>query len=200
MTSLRPAAERANATVLWGEVDHRRASPRPQQKTDNQQGLNIELGDKVNLRLPLKGFDVAPAPDLVKRVNVSIERLVRRFYDELWNAWDNAAVEQVLAPEFVFRGSMGTETSGVDGWRSYRDAIRKASPDFHNQIMDLVAASKRAPARLRYTGTHVGTLAGVPATGRRFEYVGAAFFTSVDGKLTSAWVLGDLDGLRRQLH
>jgi steroid delta-isomerase-like uncharacterized protein len=133
-------------------------------------------------------------------VKLSIEPLIGRFYNDLWNAWDDASVEQVLAPEFRFRGSMGTETSGVDGWRRYRDAIREASPDFHNEIMDLVAAGERAAARLRYTGTHVGTLAGVPATGRRFEYVGAAFFTSVEGKLTSAWVLGDLDGLRRQLH
>jgi hypothetical protein len=40
---------------------------------------------------------------------------------------------------------------------------------------------------------------GLPATGRRFEYAGAAFFTADDQWLTSAGVLGDLDGLRRQL-
>jgi predicted ester cyclase len=54
-------------------------------------------------------------------------------------------------------------------------------------------------ARLRYTGTHTGRLLGIPATGRRFEYAGAAFFVAARGRLTSAWVLGDLDGLRRQL-
>ena len=57
----------------------------------------------------------------------------------------------------------------------------------------------RAAARLLYSGTHTGTLLGMPATGRRFEYAGAAFFTASDGLLTSAWVLGDLDALRRQL-
>ncbi len=56
-----------------------------------------------------------------------------------------------------------------------------------------------AAARLPYSGTHSGTLLDLPATGRRFEYAGAAFFTVEDGLLASAWVLGDIEGLRRQL-
>jgi hypothetical protein len=52
---------------------------------------------------------------------------------------------------------------------------------------------------VRYTGTHTGVLLELPATRRRFEYAGAAFFTADSRSLTSAWVLGDLDGLRRQL-
>lgn len=129
-----------------------------------------------------------------------IEDLVARFYADLWNRWDDVAVDEVLADDFVFRGSMGTETQGRDGWRTYRDTIRQASPDFHNEVVDLVAAGDRAAARLRYTGRHHGLLAGIPPTGSRFEYAGAAFFASRDGMLASAWVLGDLDGLRRQLQ
>lgn len=133
-------------------------------------------------------------------MGTEIEDLVGRFYRELWNNWDDAAVDEVLAADFVFRGSMGNETRGRDGWRGYRDTIRPGAPDFHNEIIDLIASADRAAARLRYSGRHDGTLAGLPATGRRFEYAGAAFFTSAHGKLASAWVLGDLDGLRRQLQ
>jgi steroid delta-isomerase-like uncharacterized protein len=137
---------------------------------------------------------------LNREVTLSIEDLIGRFYAELWNAWDDAAVVEVLAEDFQFRGSMGTDTTGRDGWRSYRDTIRAAAPDFRNEIVALVADSEHAAARLRYTGHHNGPLAGIPATGRLFEYSGAAFFTSSNGMLTSAWVLGDLDGLRRQLQ
>lgn len=129
-----------------------------------------------------------------------IDELIRRFYAELWNRWDDAAVEDVLAADFRFRGSMGTETSGLAGWRGYRDTIRSGSADFHNEILDLVAAGDRAAARLRYTGHHTGTLAGVAATGRAFEYAGAAFFAAAGGRLSSAWVLGDLHSLHRQLR
>jgi steroid delta-isomerase-like uncharacterized protein len=135
-----------------------------------------------------------------KRLPAGIEALVRRFYDDLWNRWDDGAVENVLAGDFMFRGSMGTHTRGREGWRGYRDAIRRGAPDFRNEITELIAYGQRAAARLSYTGHHAGPLAGLAATGRRFEYAGAAFFTARDGRLASAWVLGDLDGLRRQLR
>jgi len=128
-----------------------------------------------------------------------VERLVRRFYHDLWNRWDDEGVEELLHEDFTFRGSLGTETSGRDEWRSYRDAVRAGSSDFHNEILDLVADGDRAAARLRYTGSHTGPLAGLPATGRRFSYAGAAFFTGDARQLTSAWVLGDLTALREQL-
>lgn len=133
-------------------------------------------------------------------MSATIEDLVGRFYDDLWNRWDDEAVEQVLTADFAFRGSMGIQTRSPDGWRGYRDAIRQASPDFRNEVIELVAAPGQAAARLRYSGHHQGLLAGIPGTGRWFEYAGAAFFTSLEGKLASAWVLGDLDGLRRQLQ
>jgi steroid delta-isomerase-like uncharacterized protein len=130
----------------------------------------------------------------------AVEHLVRRFYEDLWNRWDDAAVDDVLGEDFTFRGSLGTETAGRAEWRSYRDAVREGAPDFHNEVVTLVARGDEAAARLRYTGTHTGALAGMPATGRRFSYAGAAFFAGHRGRLTSAWVLGDLAALRAQLR
>ena len=132
-------------------------------------------------------------------VVAATSELVRAFYDDLWNRWDDAAVDAVLSPGFEFRGSLGTSTVGRDGWRTYRDMIRAGSADFHNEVVTLVCADDTAAARLLYSGTHTGRLLDRPATGRRFEYAGAAFFTVDGGLLASAWVLGDLEGLRRQL-
>ncbi len=128
-----------------------------------------------------------------------MEILVRRFYDTVWNRWDDDAVDGLLAEDFVFRGSLGTDTVGRDDWRRYRDSVRAGSSDFHNGIVTLVDDGERAAARLTYTGTHDGVLLGLPATGRRFSYAGAAFFTATGGRLSSAWVLGDLTALRAQL-
>jgi steroid delta-isomerase-like uncharacterized protein len=128
-----------------------------------------------------------------------MDDLIRRFYEELWNRWDDEAVDVLLREDFAFRGSLGTETTGRNEWRSYRDAVRSGSPDFHNEVVTLVAQGSHAAARLLYTGTHTGVLAGLSPTGRRFSYAGAAFFTADAGQLTSAWVLGDLNALRQQL-
>jgi predicted ester cyclase len=143
------------------------------------------------LALPDVGHDV--------HVAVAIDVLIERFYGELWNRWDDSAVEDTLSPGFNFRGSLGQETTGRQGWRRYRDLIREGSADFHNEIVDLVSDGTRAAARLCFTGTHTGPLLGLPATQRRLEYAGAAFFAADEQWLTSAWVLGDLDALRRQL-
>ena len=40
--------------------------------------------------------------------------------------------------------SLGDETRERDGWQTYRDTIRRAVPDFHNEIVDLVATPGRA--------------------------------------------------------
>lgn len=128
-----------------------------------------------------------------------IASLVERFYAVLWNMWDDSAVEEVLAPDFHFRGSLGQTVEGRDGWRTYRDMIRDGSADFHNEVTDLVVSGERAAARLKYTGTHTGPLLGLDPTGRRFVYSGAAFFTASGGVLAEAWVLGDVESLRVQL-
>ena len=134
-----------------------------------------------------------------KAFMMEISALVRRFYDDLWNRWDDESLESVLAHDFQFRGSLGVETHGRDGWRQYRELVRTGSSDFFNDIQLLVVQGERAAARLNYSGTHTGPLAGLPPTGRRFSYAGAAFFSMRDEHLSTAWVLGDLSALRGQL-
>ncbi|MGH7911525.1 MAG: ester cyclase [Candidatus Dormibacteraceae bacterium] len=127
-------------------------------------------------------------------------RLVTRFYERLWNAWDDEAVDGTLADDFEFRGSLGDRTASRDAWRRYRDRIREGSQDFRNEVRELIVSGDRAAVRLRYTGTHSGRLLGIEPTGRRFTYAGAAFFLASEDRLASAWVLGDLAGLRAQLE
>jgi SnoaL-like domain len=80
-----------------------------------------------------------------------IDEMIHRFYNDLWNRWDDAAVDDLLTDDFVFRGSLGTERTGRTEWRRYRDTIRAGSADFHNQIITLITDTSSAAARLRYT-------------------------------------------------
>lgn len=128
-----------------------------------------------------------------------MEQLVRRFYEDAQNRWDDSVVDELLAEQFRFRGSLGDEGHGREGWRVYRDRVRTAVPDFHNEIVDMVTSPGRAAVRLTYSGHHEGTLLGVPGSGRLITYAGVAFFTASDGQLHKLWVLGDVDGLRSQI-
>jgi steroid delta-isomerase-like uncharacterized protein len=126
--------------------------------------------------------------------------LVARFYEDVWNRWDDAALDAILAPDFEFRGSLGDQAQGRDGFRAFRDTVRAAAPDWRNEVVDLLVTPGRAAVRLRCTGHHRGVLLGMPPTGRAFSFTSAAFFTAADDRLLTSWVVADIDDLRRQLR
>ena len=125
--------------------------------------------------------------------------VVRRYYSEIWNAWSEPALEELISPEIVFRGSIGTAVVGSAGFKRYVDRIRSAFPDFHNHIEELIAEGDKVAARLTYTGTHRGELFGFPGTGRKITYEGLAVFAGQGGKIVRGFVLGDTEALKRQL-
>src|SRR5260370_10723348 len=125
--------------------------------------------------------------------------LVRRYYFELWNAWSMAALEELISPNIVFRGSIGTTVNGIEEFKLYVNKIRAAFPDFHNHIDELIGEDDKVVARLAYTGTHRGELFGFPGTGQKIDYQGIAIFQFREGKIVSGFVLGDTEGLKRQI-
>jgi predicted ester cyclase len=126
-------------------------------------------------------------------------KLVERFYADVWNRWDDRAVDEILAIDFVFRGSLGDHARGRDGFRAYRDKVRRAFPDFRNEVRETVAVRDRAAVRLRCSGRHGGELFGIAATSRCVAYDAAAFLRARGAQLCEAWVLGDIEHLRSQL-
>jgi predicted ester cyclase len=125
--------------------------------------------------------------------------LVRAFYEEVWNRNDAARARQLLDPAVRFRGSLGPERIGPDGFIAYMSEVHAALADYRCTVEDLVEGDGRAAARVRFEGVHRGELLGFAPTGRRVAWTGAAFFTVIADRLTDVWVLGDLDSLRRQL-
>jgi steroid delta-isomerase-like uncharacterized protein len=125
--------------------------------------------------------------------------LVESFYADVWNRRDTARAHKIIAPDFRFRGSLGQEKQGVDGFLAYVDAVHAALGSYTCIIKDLIEASQRVAARMTFRGIHQGELFGVPATHRMIEWSGAAFFTIRDGQLSELWVLGDIDAVKAQL-
>ena len=125
--------------------------------------------------------------------------LIRRYYSEIWNAWSATALDELISPRIVFRGSIGTVVNGIDEFRQYVSKIRAAFPDFHNHIEDLISEGDKVVARLTYTGTHRGELFGFPGTNKRITYGGIAIFQFQEGEIVSGYVLGDTESLKRQI-
>lgn len=124
---------------------------------------------------------------------------VRRFYDEVWNRADQTVIPELLTTDVVFRGSLGAELTGQAEFAGYVREVTSALADYRCDIDVLVAEADRVVARMTFSGLHRGPLLGVPATGRRVSWAGAAFFTFSDVRIADLWVLGDLHGLAEQL-
>ncbi len=133
---------------------------------------------------------------------MTIETLVRRFYDDLWNRFDTALIPVLLTEDVTVRGALGRHAAGHAAFADYLELVHGAFPDFEQTIeeMDVDAVGGSAFVRLRCRGTHRGALFGLPATGRLIIYEGAARFETRDGRIADIWILGDLHSLVRQLR
>ena len=126
-------------------------------------------------------------------------RIVRRFYEELWNEWDLAVADELVADDVRFRGTLGTELTGREVFKGYVADTRAAFSDWHNRIDELIDAGGVVVARITCSGTHTGELWGTPATGRRVSYPAVGIFRLRDGVIQQAFVVGDTKELVRAI-
>jgi len=131
---------------------------------------------------------------------VPVRRLVESFYDQLWNRVDLAIASEILHPDVAFRGSVGLAAVGRSEVCDYVTMVTTALSDYRCDVEALIDQGRSAAAKVRFSGLHSGSFLGVPPTGRRVEWVGAAFFVEEDDMLRDIWVLGDLVHLRDQLN
>jgi steroid delta-isomerase-like uncharacterized protein len=125
--------------------------------------------------------------------------LVESFYHDLWNQADDRVAREILDEDFRFRGSLGPERRGQDGFIDYMQSVHRALGDYICIIEDLVTTKDRAAARMIFKGKHRGAFFGVEATGREINWAGAAFFRIKGERIAELWVLGDIDSVKQQL-
>jgi len=132
-------------------------------------------------------------------VELTNRDLIARFYADLWDQWDKSVAWEILTEDFLFRGSLGADRRGIEGFLDYVDRVRNALGDYRSDVGEMVEQADKIAIRMTFSGNHRGELFGVPATGQRISWAGAAFFAFRRGRIASLWVLGDVDGVKTQL-
>jgi predicted ester cyclase len=77
--------------------------------------------------------------------------------------------------------------------------FRSAFPDWHEEIVQLVAEGDTVAGRFKCSGTHLGEFLGEAPTGRRMEVEEVYFLRAEGGRLAEFWGLEDSLGRMRQL-
>jgi predicted ester cyclase len=127
------------------------------------------------------------------------EALVRRFWRQVFDERNLPAARELVTPDFRWRGSLGSESEGVEGFLAYAEAAQAAMPDLAVTLEEVAVAGSQVWARLGFRATHQGELLEQPGTGRHVSYVGQAVHDVRDGRLSRVWVVADTLSLYRQL-
>jgi steroid delta-isomerase-like uncharacterized protein len=127
---------------------------------------------------------------------------VRRFVDAA-NSSDPEllakTIDELVDPDALIRTPLAIETTGANKVKEVFARLRRAYPDLHVTIEDLVAEGDKVVSRNTVTGTHGGEYMGLPATGRSVTYNEIFIFRFKGGRLAETWGVVDVLSQMRQL-
>jgi predicted ester cyclase len=129
---------------------------------------------------------------------VDLTRILETVYEEALNKGNLDALDAVFAPDYTDHGPFG-EVPGLDAFKGMIAMWRQAFPDLHYTYSDVVQDGDRAAWRSHMTGTQLGDLPGIPATGKRVELETIDMGTSRDGQAVEHWSVMDRLSMLEQL-
>jgi steroid delta-isomerase-like uncharacterized protein len=130
------------------------------------------------------------------------ENLVRRFYQEVINRGNIAAVQELVAEHFLEHTPAalpGQPRKGPEAIIWFVPRVRLAFPDLHARIDDVLVDGDKVAARVTWTGTHTGEFLGTTPTGKGIRVTGLDVVRVADGKLVEHWGQIDVLAIMEQL-
>jgi predicted ester cyclase len=98
-----------------------------------------------------------------------------------------AAIDKVLAPDYVRHWSTGEDVRGLEVWRQIWGAFYIAFPEIEWIIDDMVAERDKVAVRFTGRGLQQGEFAGIGAPGKRMMCKGNDVFRLADNKIVEDW-------------
>ncbi len=127
------------------------------------------------------------------------KRLVRRQFEELINNKNLTVIDADMADDFIDLEAPPGLAPGLEGVRQYISGLHQNCPDLYVTIEDIIAEGDRVVVRNTWQGTHVGSLFGIPPTGKSFVLKGIVIFRIRDDRICERWATLDRLGLQQQL-
>jgi predicted ester cyclase len=124
----------------------------------------------------------------------------RALVEEIFRRIDGQDQDGALAlatPDFMFQ--FGDQVMNGQGWKEFSKAFFLGIPDGRHTFTELYAHGDRVTGVGTFTGTHRGTLMGLPATNRSVKLGYICVMQLRDGKLAGIKVQADSAGMMQQL-
>jgi steroid delta-isomerase-like uncharacterized protein len=128
------------------------------------------------------------------------QTLARRYFEEVWNQGKVDVLDELLAPDYVnHTPSVGNPPPGPNGLTPIVLAIRRAFPDLHFTIEDVIQTADAVVIRTRMRGTHRGDFFGIAPTHRTVDVMQIQIERVRNNRITEHWRVTDELTLMRQL-
>ena len=125
--------------------------------------------------------------------------LLRRYFKEVWEKQNPAAVRRFLAPEYRRHTSPDAEPLTLDEQVQRLAGFRTAFPDIQIVVEQVIAEGDCLAFRSTMRGTHQGPLMGIAPTGKQVTVGLIDVIRVKGGKFVEQWGGPDLFDLLRQL-
>jgi steroid delta-isomerase-like uncharacterized protein len=128
------------------------------------------------------------------------KKIIQRYYNEVWNQGKLEVLDELLDQQYVnHTPSTPDPPRGPGGLKPIVAAIRKAYPDLHYEIKDIITNDSTAVARVVMTGTQRDSLFGLPPTGKRISVNQITIEKIRNGKIVEHWRVTDELSMMKQL-
>jgi steroid delta-isomerase-like uncharacterized protein len=123
--------------------------------------------------------------------------VVRQFIERVFERGETAAVDELVADDFVPHTYPGT--TDREGLKRAMERVSQGLDDAKFTIDDVIAEDDRVAVRLTSGATQIGEFMGMPPSGKHYEIEEIHIFRLRDGRISEHWHQFDQLGMMRQL-
>lgn len=133
----------------------------------------------------------------------SRKQVLANFLKDVWTDGKAEAVDQYLSETYVIHNDPGDpwdgQTLSIDGFKDRLVQSRAMAPDQAFHVEKMVEEDDQIAAAWTWSGTHLGDIPGIPATGRKIKMSGLTIYQFNGDRLSGHWQVADRLSVFQQL-
>ena len=126
--------------------------------------------------------------------------MVLYFVQKFWNEQNVAGLDNTHSADFI--GHIPVIPGNPFPFYVYKQVCLlhlAAFPDLRITVDNIIAEGDKVAVCWTATGTHLGELMGIPASGRQIKFTGITIHRFADGKIVENWWVYDAMGMMQQI-
>lgn len=148
----------------------------------------ISENTKVNIRL------------IVKDMSIEENKTIARRFIQVWGKGNLDIIDKLATPSLSVHYPVFSQViRGNEAFKKVMVGFRSAFPDSALNIEEEVAEDDKVVIRWSFSGTHQGSLLGIPPTGKKVRWTGITIYRLSEGKVAEEMGEEDFLGFLRQI-